>query len=262
MRVLSINTWKNDGDVPMRWARLARALRAFKPDILLLQEAFASQDTGESVAHYLAGALGCHLAFAPAREKERAHRGGTVASVSGLAILSSSEATGIQRIRLPTTDVGGERIALAASVNWREFVLRVACVHFSHIRGESEVREAQMRRVLESLGGAWTQGPCLIGGDFNTTVDALQPTLDELSPGSCWRDILGELGCEQPTVPLPPRPSRPGRRIDNLILIEPRGAPALELRDGGLALNEPEPGQPRLFPSDHAAVWVELGIRS
>ena len=61
LRIVSLNAWKNDGDFPARVALIAEGLARLNPDVVCLQECFATEDGEVDVAHDLAAALGLVL---------------------------------------------------------------------------------------------------------------------------------------------------------------------------------------------------------
>lgn len=67
MRIATLNTWKNEGDLSARLAAMAAGLRVLAPDVLLLQEVFRTADGAADTGRDLAAALGLALAYAPAR---------------------------------------------------------------------------------------------------------------------------------------------------------------------------------------------------
>lgn len=77
--IVTLNTWKAEGDYPRRVAA---------PDILLLQEVFIARSLGENTAESLARLLGMDAHVLPLRRKARLFGGRPVDSHSGLAILS------------------------------------------------------------------------------------------------------------------------------------------------------------------------------
>jgi endonuclease/exonuclease/phosphatase family metal-dependent hydrolase len=75
MRIVSLNTWKCDGPYRQRLGLMAEELAALAPDVLLLQEVFATEDGHADTAAFLAQALAMHVIVSPARRKHRLFEG-------------------------------------------------------------------------------------------------------------------------------------------------------------------------------------------
>jgi endonuclease/exonuclease/phosphatase family metal-dependent hydrolase len=69
MRVVTLNTWKNEGDYLRRLPLMRDGLAAMAPDVVCLQECFVAE--GFDTAARLAAELGLDLHPAPARAKPR-----------------------------------------------------------------------------------------------------------------------------------------------------------------------------------------------
>lgn len=257
LRVLTLNTWKNDGDYAARIIALAAGLRALAPDVVLLQEVFrVSEPTAEAdTARTLAKALGLTMVYAPARAKPRLWRGHPVASESGLALLVRGEIHAHHTLQLPSTTAGGERIALLARAVVVGRTITAACVHLSHLRGDDAGRRAQLDQVLADPVWLTPADLRVLGGDFNATRESEvcrhlnnHPTLD-------LAEAFAPLAIPPPTHPMPPTPGR-GRAIDLLYALTPRpfGTSPAAIR-AGIGLDSP---LENVWPSDHAAVWADF----
>ena len=66
MRIVTLNTWKNEGDYARRLPLMRDGLAALSPDVVCLQECFVAD--GFDTAAFLAAELGLHLYAAPARD--------------------------------------------------------------------------------------------------------------------------------------------------------------------------------------------------
>ena len=109
--IVTLNTWKGEGDYPARMATTIDLLAGLDPDIVLLQEVFAVPSRGLCTADTLSAALGLHCAFHPARKKMRPFEGGDVLSQSGLAVLARAEILSSSPVALPDDPRDGERMA-------------------------------------------------------------------------------------------------------------------------------------------------------
>lgn len=148
MRILSLNTWKNDGDYARRLDLMSARLRACAPDVVLLQEAFRLPDNSAHTAARLAHDLDLACTYARARVKLRSWQGAEVLSESGHAILVRGTVLATERLVLPTSDAGGERIALLARLDVDGRSVLAGCLHLSHLRGDHDGRRAQLETIL------------------------------------------------------------------------------------------------------------------
>jgi endonuclease/exonuclease/phosphatase family metal-dependent hydrolase len=238
LRIVTLNTWKNDGDYARRLPLMRDGLAALTPDAICLQECFVAEDV--DTAAWLAGELGLELHAAPARGKSRPHDGRDLFSTSGLAILVRGEATSAQRA-LTSHPADGERIAQYLDLVVQGRPLRILNLHLTHLRNAPELRAQQLAEALdwacEDLAGG-----LVVAGDLNAT--ATDPALAPLD--------------------LEPRPSTlQGARIgldtsrtmaiDHCTLF--RTGPWREI---GLLRGCDAHDADGWFPSDHAAIGIEL----
>ena len=186
MRIVTLNTWKNEGQYERRLALMAKGLGELAPDVVCLQECF--QADGFDTARHLADTLRLDAAVAAARHKLRAHQGRRIESASGLAILRRNGALASGRLALPSDPADGERIG-----QWADVApgLRVLNLHLTHLSGPqaASLRKAQLERAMSAA----RRPGCglLVAGDLNATAQA-----PELAPIAATLD------------PQAPRPSR------------------------------------------------------
>lgn len=254
LHVVTLNTWKNDGDYARRLPLMRDGLAAMAPDVVCLQECFAAPrrpdggpdeapEGGADTAAWLAAALGMTLHAAPARGKPRRHAGREVFSTSGLAILARGEAVAEGRLALTGDPADGERIAQRLDLVAKGRPLRVVNLHLTHLRGAAALRALQLREAL-----AWAEdgleGGLVIAGDLNATAEdpALAPLGLTPRPGTLHGARAGA-----------PSPTR-GLAIDHCVLLRP-GA----WREVGTLRGCETPDSEGWFPSDHAAVGLGLG---
>lgn len=263
LRIATWNTWKNEGDYPARLDAMAAVLQRQAPDVVLLQECFRVEAAaGEPVdtARQLAAAIGMTSHYAPARVTARRWQQAAVRSESGLAVLTRWPAVDPLRLVLPSTAIGGERIALLLTLQILARPVQLAVVHLSHVRDEAVVRARQLQTVVDALAArAGPDHPALIGGDFNCQRGDAEWQVLRLPPSRCWATDVHLPHYGQPTHPLPPTGRRAGRRIDDLLALDPVARPRMAWLDGGREGLQAEPGfvDP---PSDHAMVWMDLAL--
>lgn len=176
---------------------MARDLRAVSPDILLLQNVFATSDHRYNTAGHLAQHLGMRCTFLPARPKVRHLDGRPIDSFSGLAILSRHPIVDAVRAPLPCDARDGERIVQFADLDVAGTRLLVANIQVSRLAGADAVRRHQIERLADWLATAHDYDHMLVGGDFNAGPEepALAPIRD--LPGFRVTEAAPERGVDR-----------------------------------------------------------------
>lgn len=239
---------------------MADALKRLKPDVILLQECFRTENAHPkwSTATELAKTLGMKATLFPSRTKTRVHQGVPVMSSTGLASLSTRAPTDILRVTLPSSEAGGARTALFISLPFEGQLVTIGNIHLSHIRNEHGFRIRQWNTAIDEVGKKWNPPHMLIGGDFNLDLDAYGA---ELTQHKDWwiRDTFIVGGGQPGTATFPihkPLPYK-ARRIDGLMSFHPRKS-----RLGSVVCNARVIGTPLCCDStmpfsDHAIVCVD-----
>ncbi len=167
MRVLTLNIWKDEGDLGARLEMIVAECRLLQPDIICLQEVYAdaTMDAGER----LADALGLTRVGVPARIKPRSG----VLSSSGLAILSRLPLLAEESLDLPTSAADGGRKALYSDFKTFKGPLRVVSLHLSHLKADvgDPLRQQQLAAIWSWASAGWDD-PIFLAGDFNATRKA------------------------------------------------------------------------------------------
>lgn len=257
MKIASLNTWKNEGRYQSRLDAMIIELRRLDPDVVLLQECFRCEETEDDTTATIAQALGMRFSYAPARRKLRCHEGALRRSESGLAVLSRCPMVDSWMMDLPSTEKGGERVAVFAQLSTESGLLGCVCVHFSHVRDEQIVRQEQIECVLRSVGRALLNGPVVVGGDFNCPPESEEVRKAVGAFGGRFVNALPSLGIADFTSPNPSKLDQIGRQIDQIWLLDSVGDSQLRLLAGGVVSSECGPeGDP--IVSDHALVWAHV----
>lgn len=240
LHIVTLNTWKNEGDYARRLPLMRDGLAAMAPDVVCLQECFAAE--GFDTAAWLAAELGLAPRAAPARLKPRRMGDAELISTSGLAILARGQAEGEAAVlALSSHPADGERIGQRLDLVVRGRPLRILNLHLTHLRNASELRATQL---LEALDWACEDlaGGLVVAGDLNATAadPALAPLGLKARPGAPHG---AGAGAERPRA----------AAIDHCVLLRAgawREVAALR----GCDVADPD-GR---FPSDHAAVGIAL----
>jgi hypothetical protein len=153
MRVLTLNIWKDEGDLAARLEMFVAECRLLQPDLVCLQEVYAdaTMDAGE----WLADALGLTRVGVPARIKQRSG----VLSSSGIAILSRLPLLTEESLDLPTSAADGGRKSLSAVLEATNGPIRVVSLHLSHLKADEGdiLRQQQLAAIWSWASEGWDQ---------------------------------------------------------------------------------------------------------
>ena len=256
------NVWWRFGPWEQREAAIVATLRAQSPDIVCLQEVWAS-DGGDDQARRLAEALGFAYGRTPSPFWEGYSFGNAV--LSRWPILSCDSR--------PLPDERGQpshRSALVASIDAPFGVCKVISTHTDYRFDRSATRLAQTQAlahfVADERGNPESDFPVVLAGDFNALPDAdemrhlvgrTQPEVGGLVFHDAW-ELAGDGGSGHTWSSANPYladSTWPNRRLDYIFVSWPRpklvGTP-VACRVAG---NEPVDG---VMPSDHFAVVADL----
>jgi len=226
---------------------MTQALSLAAPDILLLQNVFATADNRHNTASHLANALHMQCAFLPVRPKIRYLDGRPTQSHNGLAILSRHAVIDAGRIELPCDPRDGERIAQFVDLDIDGMRLMVANIQLGHQAGADAVRRHQIETLAQRLAGAHDFDHILVGGDFNAGPN--EPALAPI------REMHGFTVAE----------AAPERCVDRLFVLTREAAyrpiAPLTLADTRLELDRIDPIT-NLFPAERAALMCEMTLNT
>lgn len=253
MRIVTLNTWKCDGPYRQRLGLMAEGLGALAPDVLLLQEAFATDDGQAETAAFLARALDMEVVVAPARRKHRLFEGQSRLSTSGLALLCRQPLRSWQVLELPSDEADGERIALLASVSHGSQNIWLANLHLTHLPDAGKLRARQLQSCLEVLQAVAGDAPCVIGGDFNAAASSPEMEYFLQAPWQLADPFAGQSKTSHRNA------AGQDQDLDHILLSSHWPAECV-----GLACVAMKPWQHsgECAASDHAAVVLDLVIRS
>ena len=170
--LLTINTWKCDGDYYPRMEWLAAELKASGAHIILCQECFQTVDGKVDTLSYLSRELNMPGYFVPCRRKSRMFGGIATDSFSGLGVLTDLPVTSQIVIDLPSSPADGGRAAQLLTLDvGAGLSIIMANVHLTHLRNSEALRLRQLEKVLSCMAGS-TASYRIIGGDFNAHPDS------------------------------------------------------------------------------------------
>ncbi|HUB62146.1 MAG TPA: hypothetical protein VL978_15630 [Puia sp.] len=238
--LLTINTWKCDGDYYKRREVLAGGLRQkhLTDRVIFCQECFQSIDGEVDTLRYLSAELNIPGYFAKTRRKHRSLEGAMTDSYSGLGILTNLPVSGRTIIELPSSPADGGRVAQLLTLELdRGRSMLVTNVHLTHLRNSQELRIRQLASVLQEISTSSAHYR-IIGGDLNaeensTEIQLLKEQAPVLHSASHW--------------------------VDHLLIIRPAAEPYPEITGSDIVLDQPD-AEYGLYPSDHFGVHAHLLI--
>jgi endonuclease/exonuclease/phosphatase family metal-dependent hydrolase len=171
LSVITINTWKCEGDYLVRIKYLADELLILNPDIILCQECFCCDSKGISTLGYLAEKLEMYQNYVPSRKKERFFLNECVISESGLGILSKFEIEKSEFTKLPNVPGDDERMLQKLTIELpNSQKLQIVNVHLTHINTLKNYRLSQVDFIIDQIENI--KDIFIIGGDFNGLPDS------------------------------------------------------------------------------------------
>lgn len=256
-RIVTINTWKCDGDYAQRLQALGRQLAALDADAIALQESFSTTDGHIDTARHLAQHLGMRWHSQPGRRKWRQLDGQAVDSHSSLALLTRHPINFGTAIPLPSSDADGGRTAQICSLDVRGHAVLLVNVHLTHLSDGAALRARQLRAVLEHPVLVPPHDATWLCGDFNAALDSeeLAPFLQP--PWSLVNEFASAGGGAKTTHT---GADGQGQDLDHILRLPTRTRADLRLDGASLVLDRPDPIS-GVWPSDHAGVsvtaWLE-----
>lgn len=252
VRLVTWNVWGRFGPWQRRQTGIRSALARWSPDVVALQEAWATPEQDQ--AEELGAAIGLpYQCFHGGREFNGA--------ASGVAVLSRwpIEVRGATRLAGPPEHDG---LTYEVAIDGPRGVLRVFNTMLDYPPHHSSVRQAQVGTLVDTVRAQRHRGLTVVCGDFNTgpDTDEIRMITGRTARDVCWHDawdLAGEgsgatWSRDNPwTLPVYPRTWR----IDYLFSTSfGPGGVGQPLR-AELVGTEPIDG---VHPSDHFGLFTEL----
>lgn len=259
LSVVTINTWKCDGDYFNRLFIMAEELKTIAPDIIACQECFQLQDGVANTLGYLAESLGMYQLFLPGRNKPRYFDGKWQDSLSGLGILSRFQLTELPPVLLPLTSEDDERKLQQAIVTLPngEHVL-ITNLHLTHISDAENTRLLQIEKLAFVINQNQTHQNHFICGDFNATSSSLE--IESLQALSNIFDLYEEGDGDNPCISLAPEYHHFERVCVDFIFAQilPNTTKHKVIKSS-IILNHFNQ-EFKTYPSDHFGIYVQIEI--
>jgi endonuclease/exonuclease/phosphatase family metal-dependent hydrolase len=264
------NVWWRFGDWERREQPIVRVIQESSPDILGLQEVWAT--AGDNQAERLSGQLGLHWAWAPSPAPERFQRRiGDPTIQVGNAILSRWPIVSSLSRSLPGASVDEGRTALITLVDAPSGPIPFVTTQLASTVGQSALRCEQVRALTRYLVDEVPETNPILTGDLNAEPDSDEVRLlggHKTAPAVPGLVLLDAWRYAEPDVrqwtwdrrnPAVRATGEPNARIDYIFLgYRPSTPPTLYVRTARLAGDAPSEG---VWPSDHAAVVADLASR-
>jgi endonuclease/exonuclease/phosphatase family metal-dependent hydrolase len=167
IRIVTINTWKCDGNYDKRLILLAEQLKVLSPSVVACQECFLSEDGNADTLKFLSTELNMQSCFLPGRFRKRLFKGNWVESFSGLGILSAHPLKELENYNLPDVPGDDQRKVQLAEIDLPgDNKMLVANTHLTHVRN-AELRTEQAGFVGDKVSAFDTYKYKIICGDLN-----------------------------------------------------------------------------------------------
>lgn len=247
MRLVSLNTWKAEGDYPRRVQAMGQGLAALSADVIALQEDLRTTDGLTHTALALARALGMQLSWVPARPKRRSVGLRHTPTTSGLAVLSRLPVLEQRVLALPEDGRDGERVAQGVRLAALHGGGWLVNLHLTHLADRADLRRRQFQDALGWAAALAPGEPVLVCGDFNAPAAAFsaEPSGNVLTDAFAGRSKVTHVTAEGDALDL-----------DQVMVYQPVDGPSWWVRDARVVLATP--GPQGVMPSDHAGVCVDL----
>ena len=260
IKIITINTWKCDGNYAERMRILAEQLKNLSPGIIACQECFYSEEGNADTLKFLSDQLKMDYRFLPGRLKKRQFDGRWVESFSGLGILSAYSIINVKQFLLPDAPGDDDRKVQQAEIRLPNGDnLLLTNTHLTHLSPTGGVRATQAEALAGFVKVDNAYPYHIIGGDFNSI------------PGSAEIETFMELSraidCYSAGKGAEPRYSlieayQANKRIcvDYIFALPMHGTGANpEFINSGIVLNIPDDST-GLYPSDHFGISTTLVI--
>jgi endonuclease/exonuclease/phosphatase family metal-dependent hydrolase len=259
IRIITINTWKGDGNYDWRMQLMAMELYNLQPDIVCLQESVRSEDYQIDTAEFLADFLGLEMVYAPARLKTRCIGSFDFRCHSGLAILSSSPIERQWVTSIPTEPEDPERMAFTAQMYHGNNKITVTNLHLTHIGRQDDFRLKQFRSIVEQNTEMAAFSTWFCCGDFNCSLDNGRLLALEKESGLLINDCYLQGSGRLPGGTLVNTGRKPAEsRIDYILGLHLPDEQKPRCQNSQIVLNTPD--FEGCYPSDHFGVCVDINL--
>jgi len=245
-RLVTFNLLHDAGSWPARAPLVTRQLAALAPDVVALQEVGVPDEQTGPLSTALSAAM--ELTYEVAACELHRPDGWS----EGLAVLSSFPVEGSDALAVD----GWGNVCLW--VRLRGPGARAVNLYNLHLNPHrAELRRRQIAAILAWMDEHPHDGARILCGDFNAVPDG--GTVQRVRDAGFASAHAERHGADPArTFPTPLRPDvyerRAGACLD-FVFVEPS---LMAVRDCRVALDQPDPSDPALHPSDHAGIVADL----
>ena len=259
IRIITINTWKCDGNYDKRLVLLAEQLKELSPAVIACQECFSSEDGKADTLQFLAAELDMQAFFLPGRFRKRLFKGNWVNSFSGLGILSAFPIKELENYMLP--DVPGDeqrQLQIAEIALQGDNKMLIANTHLTHVRNV-ELRKEQAGFVADKVSAFHDYKYRIICGDLNAIPGSTE--INELISKAKAIDCYTAGGGAEPRYSLAEAYNRGIMICVDHIFALPFSASNTypDFVNSSIVLNSKD-HQKGIYPSDHFGISTTLTI--
>jgi endonuclease/exonuclease/phosphatase family metal-dependent hydrolase len=259
IRIITINTWKCDGNYDKRLTLLAEQLKALSPSVVACQECFLSAEGNADTLQFLSAELNMYSGLLPGRFRKRLFKGNWVESFSGLGILSVYPIKELENYTLP--DVPGDdqrKLQLIEVTVAGGNKMLIANTHLTHVRN-AELRKEQAVFAADKVSAFDTYKYRIICGDMNAMSGSAE--LNALAAKSKAIDCYATGGGPEPRYSLSEAYDR-GIMIcvDHIFALPcPAANTYPDFVNSSVVLNSKN-NESGIYPSDHFGISTTLII--
>jgi endonuclease/exonuclease/phosphatase family metal-dependent hydrolase len=258
IKIVTINTWKCDGNYPVRMLLLAEQLTNLKPDIVACQECFQSDEGNADTLKFLAGELEMEFCFLAGRQRKRLFRKIWVDSFSGLGILSMFPIIGMAQFDLPNSPGDNDRKVQQALIELPTGNLLLTNTHLTHLR-DVNLRTNQAKTLAALVTADKSARYHVVCGDFNAKPDSKEI--------ETFKKLSGAIDCYATGNGAEPRYSlEEAFRVNKMICVDYIFAMLIadsnnypQFTNSCIVLNT-EDETTGLYPSDHFGISTTMAI--
>lgn len=256
IRIITLNTWKCDGNYFNRLEVLLKELNKAGADILLLQESFHSVDDIYDTTRFLAQQLNFSSFSSQSRRKERQLMGNIIDSFSNVSILSRYPIINSYIIPLPSNAEDGGRDVIAAVISVNKHKILVISLHLSHLGDGDELRKQQLLHSINQPFFGFDYDAVFIGGDFNCIIN--DGFIADLQPNNfCINDT--HKSYYKDGIDYTFTNGKVFKKIDHILQLSLKGKESLEVVDSKIVFNEAD-NEFGIKASDHNGVMISVEI--
>jgi beta-glucosidase len=235
------------GDWERRAPLVIDQLEKLAPDVVGFQEIDLMLDQGMVIARQINQRMGDRAHY---RIKHAANPGKR-ASYHGIGTLARFEFLEHEVLDLMTFERVAQRVIFRAGD--REFAF--VNTHLHHPPEASGERVEQVEYLLRWLDRDTRGLPLVIAGDFNSYVEEKAVALMKSRFRSAFETANGREPEKTWPTPVNDFDNSPAGTLDYIFVSE-----EFEIKDAGLAFDEPSPDDSRLYPSDHLGLFARLKV--